>query len=771
VLADPQGELRALAEELNSVSITSLVFMSRANLGELTSLAHAVDATHRFRKQRQSSTATAPDWSEWAATHGVEGIRINIPLEARRDAVLANFVTALLELESANQPLNESSNEPGNEPGNERGNEFAKRGASAVQEITREQVRRTLHFLSQAGRRLNEAQHDSPQESGRTVQAELAAADPQALAQSARRLAANPPQEGDSPGPYLSRIGDEMSSDFVRNEYTRRRIRASEIRLLFEQLYRSGEHENEPELLFEARIERFWTALPAREISRMLESGEGWCIPVSALRKHLESLLVTSDTQRPDTRGDAARLALRNFLGCLDSEEDKARRAVAAALIEISDLLERLWPHPQLQDLAPKVVAALVKESSPGIAGLLVAATENLARVGWRRRGYAEIERILDDLDKGPREPEHGYIAALARRIIAQDQWLTLVDESLENRPLDPTLPRLLRREPQRLVDRLGLLMTAPGGSNTFPAMARLVRAAGEPVIGTLETQLSDPRRQRQATAIKLLSAVQPERLATALPRVLPGWEWSLQDLAVSELSRQPNAELRKQAARIFLSILNEAHLFVVPSMIDQIALAGDTSAIPQLWAVAAGDVEQLRDMFIRIKAVEALGRMRATEAADLLRNMVRQRDGIAYTEPAGLRAAAEEALALMEAHPDSERLRAMQDAVNKASGAFSVQRRYLRVQLPDPVTAKIAAPHEGTARVHSIALGGALLETDMHLAVGDSIRAEMRIGLRSIALTAVVRNVSIAGYGIEFMHMKPEDREKLRRHISKLLS
>ncbi len=90
-----------------------------------------------------------------------------------------------------------------------------------------------------------------------------------------------------------------------------------------------------------------------------------------------------------------------------------------------------------------------------------------------------------------------------------------------------------------------------------------------------------------------------------------------------------------------------------------------------------------------------------------------------AHTEPAGLRAAAEEALALMEAHPDSERLRAMQDAVNKASGAFSVQRRYLRVQLPDPVTAKIATPHEGTARVHSIALGGALLETDMHLAGG----------------------------------------------------
>ena len=383
----------------------------------------------------------------------------------------------------------------------------------------------------------------------------------------------------------------------------------------------------------------------------------------------------------------------------------------------------------------PKLLEALVRESSPGIAGLLVAATENLARVGWRRRGYGEIERILDDLDKGPREPEHGYIAALARRIIAQDQWLTLVDESLENRPLDPTLPRLLRREPQRLVDRLGLLLTAPGGANTLPAMARLVRAAGEPVVGTLEAHNSPhPRRQRQATAIRLLSAVQPQRLAKAsLPRVLLGWDWSLQDLAVSELSRQPVPALRTQAARIFLSILNEAHLFVVPSMIDQIALAGEISAIPQLMAVASGDVEQLRDMFIRIKAVEALGRMRASEAADLMRNMVRQRDGLTYAEPAGLRAAAEEALALMEAHPESERLLAAQEAVHKAGGSFSVPRRYMRVLLPTPFSAKIAAPHEGTAKVRSIALGGAGLETSMHLDVGDSIRAEMRVGLRSV--------------------------------------
>ncbi len=278
-----------------------------------------------------------------------------------------------------------------------------------------------------------------------------------------------------------------------------------------------------------------------------------------------------------------------------------------------------------LQDLALRVVAAPVKESSP-VPGLLVAATENLARVDGGAVDMRKSSASSTILIKVRENRNMVTSLRLARHIIAQDQWLTLWTSRWKiGRSTQRCRGCFAANHNGWLIGWDWAMIFCPGGSNTFPAMSRLVRAAGEPVFGTLETQLSDQRRQRQATAIKLLSAVQPERLATALPRVLPGWEWSLQDLAVSELSRQASAELRKQAARIFLSILNEAHLFVVPSMIDQIALAGDTSAIPQLWAVAAGDVEQLRDMFIRIKAVEALGRMRATEAADLLRNMVRR--------------------------------------------------------------------------------------------------------------------------------------------------
>jgi hypothetical protein len=66
--------------------------------------------------------------------------------------------------------------------------------------------------------------------------------------------------------------------------------------------------------------------------------------------------------------------------------------------------------------------------------------------------------------------------------------------------------------------------------------------------------------------------------------------------------------------------------------------------------------------------------------------------------------------------------------------------------------------------------LGGAYLQSSRRLAVGDSIKLEIRSGLRKIHSTAVVRNLGPDGGGIEFVHMKEDDREKLRRLVQRHL-
>ncbi len=563
--------------------------------------------------------------------------------------------------------------------------------------------------------------------------------------------------------------------DWARSEYSARRLRPAEVRLTLSQL--RSEHDSgavarqESDAALDALVERFWRTLPARERTRLLSSRDAWCLPVPVLRDYLEGLIAAAETRRAEASRREARRALADFAGCLESEEEKARRAVASGLLELKDVLERVWPCPQLADLGKHVVAALYREVSPGIANLLEELTDTLSKLALARGECAEVEAILKEIDQPPADSDDMRLAALTRKIVGSEEWLLLVDLALANRPLDPALPRLLRRDPERLLDRLRLLLTSSAGSSALPAMARLVRSTGEPVLGALETHLLEPRRQRVATAIKLLSAAAPARLIAALPRAFSSWDWSLQDLAVTELARQSAPALRPQVAQAFLGILREAHLLVTPGMIDQIGLVGDATAIPRLIEIATGEVERLSDVFIRIKAIEALGRMKAASAAALLRNLVRNRSGLTYVEPAGLRSAAEDALALVEDRSGSLSLRTRAESAQRVPNVpFAQPRRYLRVVLDDPLDAKLEGQRAQTARVRSIALGGALLESSIPFVLGESLRIEIHAGFDKIRATAVVRSVSAKGCGVEFVHMRQEDREKLRRRINKLL-
>jgi hypothetical protein len=285
-----------------------------------------------------------------------------------------------------------------------------------------------------------------------------------------------------------------------------------------------------------------------------------------------------------------------------------------------------------------------------------------------------------------------------------------------------------------------------------------------------LEARLYDSRRQRVSAAIKLLGAADADRLLRGLTRAMASWEWSLQDLAVSELARPVNSATAQSAAFVFSALLPDAHPLVVPMMIDQIGLAQETTSVPQLMEIAAGEHEVLRDLFVRIKAIEAIGRMRAVEAAELLRMLAEGREGLAFAEPSGLRAAAEDALAMIENRPSSTRARPVFEAAPQTNGNYVVPRRYVRVPLESPLRAHIDGSQAGLARVKTISLGGAYLESPKKLAVGDSIKLEVRSGLRRIHFTAVVRNLGPDGSGVEFVHMKDEDREKLRKLVQRHL-
>jgi hypothetical protein len=733
LLADPRGEMKVLAAELTAAGVSSLIFLSRTNLGEFSLLAHALDAASR----NFARNAAPPDWPDWIAKHQIAGVQINASLQRRDETVLALLMAALPS------------------------------AAPSEEEASRDTVRTALSFLPLLAAHLDQAQQAAPQDAPRAVRAALSQQETKMLALLSQAAQQDPPLEGDSPSPYLARLADALAIEFVRVEYVAGRLRAGDVHATLAGMEETSGNDGGRDARTEMRVERFWAILPARIIGEVLSGPDAWCLPVSVLRRYLEPLLIAAERKRAEAAGKQARRAVMRFVGCLQHDRESVRRTVAAGLVELADLLPRLWPHPETAGLEPAILSALACERSPAPYVLLASSIEILARMALERRCYGELEKILCDLDDLSKSGSE-TVQPLANRLTGPQFFLPLLDAALANRSLDPSLPRILMRDPVRLLDRLTVLLNAPDGATFLPAMARLIRATGQPVLRALETDLSSNRRQRIATAIKLLAASSPERLAAALPRTLPGWEWNLQDLAVTELTRQCSPPLRPRLAQAFFDVLSTAHLHVMPALIDFIAMAREESAIPRLVELAAGLTSGNVDIFVRIKAVEALGRLRATSALPQLHDLATTRDGLTYAHPPGLRSAAEEALALLEGRTGGNSLQGPGPDAEKSP--FSRARRYQRVALSSPMPASIDGADTGRVRVRAIALGGALLETGSRLSVGDSMRIEIHAGLGRIRSTAVVRNENPEGYGVEFVHMDQEDHDKLRRRLVKLL-
>jgi hypothetical protein len=761
-LPDARGEMQALARDLQHAGIGTLVFSKKFHVGELDTFARLAKAS-LLRSEEPAKDLQDAWWPARLLEHRVEGISVNTQTERKVDTVLASLTAALVAY-GGHSPR-EKSDTPIHVP------DFDDLVAS-------------LRLLARLTPPLESERGLSPEEAARAIHGAMEEASRDSVCMMLSSVSQYGPREGERPQPYLLRLSENIVFEFLNAEFSSGALTPTSVRPMFHRLgdvivrsgAYSGPHSSQhlsslavtwaADTHREKLIDRFWMELPAREKSAVLRGADVWCIPVPALRQTLGQL---ADAGADAPRREARNIVL-NYARRLEHDDPSARRFVAAGLNELTSIIESLWPNQVPEDLSRGAMKALDKETAPETAGLLAAFVESLGRIAVNRADYSGFEAILTNLERAPRDKEHDHVTALANRLVAQDRWLLLVDAALANRALEPVLPRLLQRDPERLLDRLTLLLTDPRAAEMVPAMARLLRTIGVPVLNLLETRLYEARRQRVTAAIKLLAAADPERLLRGLARAMASWEWNLQDLAVSELTRPANSASAQSAAFVFSAILADAHPLVVPMMIDQIGLAQETTAVAQLMEIAAGEHEILRDQFVRIKAIEALGRMQASEAAEVLRSLAETREGLTYVEPSGLRAAAEDALAMIENRPTSARVRAAYESAAQASASYVIPRRYVRVPLESPLRAHIEGSQAGLARVKTISLGGAYLESPRKLSVGDSIKLEVRSGLRKINFTAVVRNIGPDGSGVEFVHMRDEDREKLRKLVQRNL-
>jgi hypothetical protein len=649
----------------------------------------------------------------------------------------------------------------------------------------------TLKLLARITVPLEPARELSPEAAARTIHEAMEEASHDAVRLLLGAISQYSPEEGELPQFYVKRLTESLIFEYLLAEFAAGSLTPVLVRPTFDRLGEmlvaagklSGAHSPNnqapspsvmgsslattwaAENYREKLVTRFWLELPPREKSLVLRGPDLWSVPVQALRQTLGNLAnAGADAPRRE-----ARHIVLNYARRLEHEDPRARQAVASGLNEFLPIIESLWPNQLPEDLSRAALAALQIEREPQTAAALATFIESLSHIAVVRGDYDGFEAMLLALEQSSKDFDYANLSVLPKRIFTQERVFLLVDAGLAHRALDPVLPRLLVRDADKLLDRLTFLLGEDRGGRFLTAMARLIRTIGVPVLTILETRLYDARPQRVSAAIKLLAAADPDRLLRGLPRALPSWEWNMQDLAISELSRPENIADVQTAASVFSSVMINAHPLVVPMMIDQIGLSGESSAIPQLMEIAAGEHTTLRDQFVRIKAIEALGRLKATESMQLLHLLAERRSGIAFAEPSGLRAAARDALALIEDRPASPSVRATFDVANAHGAVYAVPRRYMRVPLDAPLRAQVSAKAAGAsaARVKTISLGGAYLESSKALTVGESVQLEVRSGLgKKIHCTAIVRNSTPDGNGVEFVHMNDEDRNKLRKLV-----
>ena len=760
-LGDSRGEMKSLSEDLLRRGITAVVFDRETHAGELLSFAEVFENPPAADPARERSSVTA--WQEWLAARRIAAIRVNQPVtETRADAMLPRILAAMLEQRVKLAP-GETPPESSAEPGE----------AGLVSAF---QLLDALVRILPAG---SASSSDAAREAAREFERALSAAERPAMLLLARTMDLHPPREGsgETLEVYFARLAEEMAVSFTVAEFRAGRLHVSAVRDFAIRLGRAvtalpnihhallGQVQSWGHDTGAAEFELiFWSELAPKELSDALRSEEAWAVPTPILRALLEKADTTSGMRD-------ARSALMAYSRCLASPDAAARQATAAGLSDLGHTLTRFWPEQLPEEFGRAILDALIAERQPAVAALLVSVVERLALAALSKSRYAEYEKVSQALARCPQSSDHDHLRLIERNLFEGEHWDTLVAGALERRPLDASLVRLLARDPDRLLECLTALLSpahaesAGAALDALPAMVRLVRTIGDTAVQALVKRVFDKRIGRSTAAVKLLGSTRPQELLEVLPQALPAWDWSIQDLAISELARNNVPGL----ALVLLQILPQAHLHVVPMIIDQLAADGDPSCVPYLLEIAAGENERVTDLFIRIKAIEALGRMRAVEAALLLRTILRKRNGLSYAEPAGLRAAAEEALYQLEGRAPAARQSEASDPAPSSNVTFARPRRYPRYPLESPWRARIAGPQPASARVNTISMGGASLQSSRRLQVGDSFPVEIKSGLRTIHSLAVVRNIQSDGSGIEFVHMASEDREKLRRILKGL--
>jgi hypothetical protein len=647
-------------------------------------------------------------------------------------------------------------------------------GAFTVEE---EDVRQMLGLFASLGkaRKDPDSRMDVP-----TFQSRLSAMPVRAqftLQQALAGLAAQAP-DSKPDKPMLLKLAEHVAIRFALDSYERGELRVNAVKQLLDRMNTEIEAlrkilSTQEQMMAQAGLsvqsytelldQEFWEQVPEENKKEVLTSDEAWCVPPRNVRAFLEEMLRRGELK-------TANEILMKYASCIGLEAPEARRTTAIGLSDLGELYGS-GDGSALMEAIRRTGNQLAVEREPELQTLVGAAFVRLSQEAASKRCYPAMQQALASLESVEAQ-RPGSTQSLRPRIGAEERLPEFVEEAMRTGQIADGMMDILGLMPKATIHYVTNRFGHCGFREDCELLCSIMRNLGEDAVQRLIETLQTAPAGEAAETIGLLSQLSPDTVEKVLPLRLSQWPRSSHDRAIRQLSAAPP----EQRARLLAAIYDSLDVMIRPLAIDEMGMSGQAECIPKLIALLQDDEAT---GFTRLKAMEALGRLRASVASPLLMHILETKQVWRWVYPNEMRIAAAQALlhvdkavgmnAVASSGIDRREM-TLEPTDPEANASVIRQRRYARLKLLRNLLAVTTNLRENfRLTIPEMNLGGGIGAGERHLAPGSLLSLKFSHGVRHIKATAMVRGARPQAMAFEFVDMDLEERYRLRKLLLEL--
>jgi hypothetical protein len=643
--------------------------------------------------------------------------------------------------------------------------------------VAEEDVRAMLGLFAQLGksRKDPEARMEVP-----TFQSRLSALPVRAqytLQQALAGLAAQAPNEKPDK-PMLLKLAEHVAIRFALDSYERGELRVNAVKQMLDRMNAEIEGlrkilASQEDLMANAGLQvqsytelldqEFWAQVPDENKKEVLTSDESWCVPPRNVRAYLEDMLRRGELKTVNE-------ILMKYAACISLDNPEARRTTAIGLSDLAELYGS-GDGSALMDAIRRLGNQLAVEREPELQTLVSAAFVRLSQEAAGKRCYPAMQQALASLDNVEAQ-RPGSTQSLRPRIGAEERMPEFVEEALRSGQIADGMIDILALMPKATLHYVTSRFGHCGFRDDCELLSEIVRGLGDDATQRLIETLQTAPASEAAETVGLLTLLAPEAARKILPVRLSQWPRTAHDRAVRQLSSAPP----ERRAELLLALYESLDVLIRPLAIDEMGMSGRPECIPKILALAENE---MTPGFTRVKAIEALGRLRGTAATPLLIRIMDARQLWRWQYPEELRVTSAQALMRIDANTGLDKLAPCgfdrKDLVLEPTDPdpnVSVirQRRYARLKLGRNLVATTLNMRENfRLSIPELNLGGGVGTGERHLAPGSLLTLKIAAGVRHIKAQAIVRGARPQAMAFEFVEMDLEDRGRLRKLLMEL--